>query len=122
MRALRGEVGQLRDENAELQEAFADLEHAAGKAIAKANDRQKRAELLEAEMMQLRKETDEHREAASAEKKRRVALEAELERERSRAKESDDGHVIREELHRALTSLSPLSLARALNICESQAK
>ena len=105
VRALRAEVGQLKDDNADLQESFTDLEHAATQAVAKANDRQKRAELLEAEMLRLRNEADQYLEAASSEKKRRVAVEAELERERSRAKESDDAHVIREELHRA--SLSP---------------
>ena len=106
VRALRAEVGQLKDDNADLQESFTDLEHAATQAVAKANDRQKRAELLEAEMLRLRNEADQYLEAASSEKKRRVAVEAELERERSRAKESGDAHVIREELHRASVSLS----------------
>ncbi|GAA5890523.1 hypothetical protein JCM8208_004901 [Rhodotorula glutinis] len=108
VRALRAEVGQLKDDNADLQEAFTDLEHAATQAVAKANDRQKRAELLEAEMLRLRNEADQYLEAASGEKKRRVAVEAELERERSRAKESDDSHVIREELHRQVTTLRTL--------------
>ena len=110
VRALRAEVGQLKDDNADLQESFTDLEHAATQAVAKANDRQKRAELLEAEMLRLRNEADQYLEAASSEKKRRVAVETELERERSRAKESDDAHVIREELHRASLSLSFLDL------------
>ncbi|BGP40889.1 coiled-coil domain-containing protein mad1 [Rhodotorula kratochvilovae] len=108
VRALRAQVGQLRDENADLQESFTDLEHAATQAIAKANDRQKRAELLEAEVVQLREEADECLRAQAAEKKRRVALEAELEQEKSRAKESADAHIIREELHRQVTTLRTL--------------
>ncbi|GAA6058221.1 hypothetical protein JCM3770_005022 [Rhodotorula araucariae] len=108
VRALRAQVGQLRDENADLQESFTDLEHAATQAIAKANDRQKRAELLEAEVVRLRGEADSGLQAAAAEKKRRVALEAELEQEKSRAKESDDAHIIREELHRQVTTLRTL--------------
>ncbi|GAA5848212.1 hypothetical protein JCM9279_000980 [Rhodotorula babjevae] len=108
VRALRAEIGQLKDDHADLQESFTDLEHAATQAVAKANDRQKRAELLEAEMLRLRTEADQYLEAASSEKKRRVAVETELERERARAKESDDSHVIREELHRQVTTLRTL--------------
>ncbi|GJN91229.1 hypothetical protein Rhopal_004247-T1 [Rhodotorula paludigena] len=108
VRDLRAELAELKDDYADLQSSFTDLEHAATQAVAQANDRQARNKVLLQEVEHLRIESDEYLRRATDEKKQRVALEASLEQEKLRAKESDDAAIIRDELHRQVTTLRTL--------------
>ncbi|BGP08876.1 coiled-coil domain-containing protein mad1 [Rhodotorula toruloides] len=108
VRSLRSQLDTLKDEHIDLQESFTDLEHSANQAIAQANHHQARTTALQQELELVRQESEEHLRSATEEKKQRLALEAELERERLRAKDSGDSAVIREELHRQVSTLRTL--------------
>ncbi|KAJ8293420.1 Spindle assembly checkpoint component MAD1 [Rhodotorula toruloides] len=108
VRSLRSQLDTLKDEHIDLQESFTDLEHSANQAIAQANHHQARTTALQQELELVRQESEERLRSATEEKKQRLALEAELERERLRAKDSGDSAVIREELHRQVSTLRTL--------------
>ncbi|BGP25384.1 coiled-coil domain-containing protein mad1 [Rhodotorula toruloides] len=108
VRSLLSQLDLLKDEHIDLQESFTDLEHSANQAVAQANHHQARTIALQQELELVRQESEERLRSATEEKKQRLALEAELEREKMRAKDSGDSAVIREELHRQVSTLRTL--------------
>ncbi|BGO92193.1 hypothetical protein NBRC10512_000924 [Rhodotorula toruloides] len=108
VRSLRSQLDSLKDEHIDLQESFTDLEHSANQAVAQANHHQARTTALQQELELVRQESEERLHSVTEEKKQRLALEAELEGEKMRAKDSGDSAVIREELHRQVSTLRTL--------------
>lgn len=107
-RDLRQRLDQLQDEHADLQASFADLEHSASQAIAQANSHQQRTAGLQQEIDHLRSEAEQHRQQASQERQRRISVETELEQEKLKARSAGDSAIIREELHRQVSTLRTL--------------
>ncbi|BGP00260.1 hypothetical protein RTG_01943 [Rhodotorula toruloides ATCC 204091] len=108
VRSLRSQLDSLKDEHIDLQESFTDLEHSANQAVAQANHHQARTTALQQELELVRQESEDRLRTVTEEKKKRVALEAELEQEKLRAKDPGDSAVIREELHRQVSTLRTL--------------
>ncbi|GAA5867035.1 hypothetical protein JCM8547_008417 [Rhodosporidiobolus lusitaniae] len=108
VRKLRAEVGTLKDEQVDLRESFEDLQHSATQANEAANAERARTGALQAELERLAGELDESLKATSEERQRRIAVEADLEREKLQARDSGDAAIIREELHRQVTTLKTL--------------
>ncbi|GAA6032507.1 hypothetical protein JCM8097_004791 [Rhodosporidiobolus ruineniae] len=107
-RKLRDQLGQLKDYQADLQADFEDLQHSAAQANEAANAERGRTAALQAELDRLRTELEESMKATGDERKRRVMLEGELEREKLQARDTGDAEIIREELHRQVTTLKTL--------------
>ncbi|POY71151.1 hypothetical protein BMF94_5908 [Rhodotorula taiwanensis] len=107
-RDLRAQLDQLQDAHADLQASFADLQHEANQAVAKANSRQQRNSALQQEVDLLRGESEAYRAALTEEKQRCVGLEAALEQEKLKSHSSNDSAIIREELHRQVSTLRTL--------------
>jgi mitotic spindle assembly checkpoint protein MAD1 len=111
VRRLRTHVGELKDEQVDLEASFEDLQHSATQANEAANAERSRTGALQAELERLRAELEEGLKAASNERKRRLAVEDELEREKLQTRDSGDAAIIREELHRSSNlSSSPLPI------------
>ncbi|GAA6009294.1 hypothetical protein JCM10207_004339 [Rhodosporidiobolus poonsookiae] len=111
VRELRARLGEVQDEQSDLQAAFEDLQHSASQANESANAQRQRAAAAQAELERVRGEMEESLRAAAEERKKRVQVEAELERERMAAKDSGDAEIIREELSRQVTTLKTLEKA-----------
>lgn len=107
-RDLRQQLDQLQDEHADLQASFSDLEHSASQAIAQANSHQQRTAGLQQEIEHVRSEAEEQRQQATQERQRRINVEAELEQEKLKARSAGDSAIIREELHRQVSTLRTL--------------
>ncbi|GAA5988157.1 hypothetical protein JCM10908_002087 [Rhodotorula pacifica] len=107
-RDLRAQLDQLQDDHADLQASFADLEHSARQAVAQANSHQQRTAGLQQEVEHLRADTEQQRGELSRERERRISLESELEQEKLKARSAGDAGIIREELHRQVTTLRTL--------------
>ncbi|GAA5868651.1 hypothetical protein JCM3774_003613 [Rhodotorula dairenensis] len=108
VRELRAQLDQLQDEHADLQASFADLEHSASQAVAQANSHQQRTAGLQQEIEHLRSEVEHQRQSAAQEYKRRIAVETEIEQEKLKARSGGDSAIIRDELHRQVTTLRTL--------------
>ncbi|GAA5901369.1 hypothetical protein JCM6882_007758 [Rhodosporidiobolus microsporus] len=124
-RKLRAQLSAVKDETADLQADFEDLQHSATQANEAANAERGRAGALQGELERVRTELEQSLQATGDERKRRVAVEAELEREKLAARDSADAEIIREELHRQVTTLRTLEkenskLQRRLETYERQ--
>ncbi|GAA5910674.1 hypothetical protein JCM5296_001688 [Sporobolomyces johnsonii] len=125
VRTLRQQLAAVKDEHIDLQASFTDLEHSANQANASANAHKATAKALQDEVDRLGEELEASVQETVQEQKRRIAVEAELEQERLRKRESPDAELIREELHRQVTTLKTLEkengkLQRKLDTYERQ--
>ncbi|CEQ41957.1 SPOSA6832_03736 [Sporobolomyces salmonicolor] len=125
VRTLRQQLAAAKDEHIDLQASFTDLEHSANQANASANMHKAAAKALQDEVDKLGGELEASVQETVKEQKRRIAIEAELEQEKLRKRESPDAELIREELHRQVTTLKTLErengkLQRKLDTYERQ--
>ncbi|GAA5836698.1 hypothetical protein JCM11251_002702 [Rhodosporidiobolus azoricus] len=108
VRKLRAQLSAMKDETADLQADFEDLQHSAGQANEAANAERGRAGALQGEVERLSRGVEQGMRAVQEERKQRMATEAELEREKLAKRDSGDAEIIREELHRQVTTLKTL--------------
>lgn len=107
-RALRQELSTLRDQHAELGAKYRDLEHSSRQAITSAESQSARVAAVERELELARRGAAERATELSEEREKRRALEMELDREKAHRADAANADVVREELHRELSSLRTL--------------
>ncbi|GAA5828613.1 hypothetical protein JCM3766R1_003760 [Sporobolomyces carnicolor] len=125
LRTVKQQLSTLQEQHIDLEEGFKDLEHAARQAVNEANAEKTAARALRDELDVTRREVDDKIREALDEKRKRLAIEAELEQEKLRGKESAGTELIREELHRQVSHLKALEkdnskLKRKLDTYERQ--
>ncbi|GAA6062156.1 hypothetical protein JCM10212_002368 [Sporobolomyces blumeae] len=125
LRKVKGQFEALQEEHIGLEESFKDLEHAANQAIAEANRFKGSNRALEEELARTRRELEDKVQEVLTEKRDKVRLEAELEQEKTKGRDSAATDLVREELHRQVTTLKTLEkenskLSRKLETYERQ--
>jgi len=100
LRTVKQQLSTLQEQHIDLEEGFKDLEHAARQAMNEANVEKEASTALRGELETTRREVDEKTQEALNEKRKRLAIEAELEQEKLKGRESSGSELIREELHR----------------------
>ncbi|GAA5871712.1 hypothetical protein JCM16303_000840 [Sporobolomyces ruberrimus] len=108
LRTVKKQLSTLQEQHIDLEEGFKDLEHAAKKAVRDANSEKQASKALREELDVTREEVDNKIKEALDEKRKRLTIEAELEQEKLRGKESAGTELIREELHRQVSHLKAL--------------
>ncbi|BGP16988.1 coiled-coil domain-containing protein mad1 [Rhodosporidiobolus nylandii] len=108
VKKLRTQTSQMRDQQVDLQASFEDLQHSAAQANETANAERARAVAVQAELDRVRKEVEGSLRAAGEERNRRIAVEGALERQKMQARDTGDAEIIREELHRQVSTLKTL--------------
>ncbi|GAA5960483.1 hypothetical protein JCM3765_003651 [Sporobolomyces pararoseus] len=125
LRTVKQQLSTLQEQHIDLEEGFKDLEHAAKQAMNEANSEKQASRALREELDLTRQEVDQKIQEALNEKRKRLTIEAELEQEKLRGKESAGTELIREELHRQVSHLKALEkdnskLKRKLETYERQ--
>lgn len=115
LRTVKKQLSTLQEQHIDLEEGFKDLEHAAKKAVRDANSEKQASKALREELDVTREEVDNKIKEALDEKRKRLTIEAELEQEKLRGKESAGTELIREELHRRL--FLPLIVSDSVSDC-----
>ena len=114
LKALRGELASLKDEHASLSSSHRELKHTASQAIEAGRSYEAQVRALKDELDRER-ETRHESEAQLAEvKDLKLAAEIQVEKLQSELRDSSTVDVVKEELHRASSSLSLFLLSLLL--------
>lgn len=99
VRTLRQELSALKDQHAEMDASYRDLEHSETQAAATAKAQFGRTAALEKELERARQETAAKVAEIADEREQRRMLEAEIEKLQAEERESANAEVVKEELH-----------------------
>ncbi|GAA5929465.1 uncharacterized protein JCM15063_004157 [Sporobolomyces koalae] len=108
LKTVKHQLSTLQEQHIDLEAAYKDLEHAARQAVHEAKAEKASNRAFRDELEATRQEVETRTQEILEERRRRVAIEAELEQEKLRGKESASTDLIREELHRQVTHLKAL--------------